>query len=251
MPSSLMWMLMACRPRDQPADRVFTGVTHRNHVVVDVPIGDGRRCLVDTGASYSASAHGVERLEHEGRHVVLEHDPVAVALLNQAGFEPPLDCVLGLDALQLAPTAAIDFAGRLTLGRAARGAHAVDLKGSLPVADVEVAGKAVQMLLDTGATTSALRPELFDRVATQTGEVRAGYQGPEGVITEGRVDIRFGGEARDRVVRADVPGLRRFERQLGTPVSGLVGADLLALHERIVFDWEAQHVWLGRPHATR
>lgn len=121
-----------------------------------------------------------------------------------------------------------------------RGGGTLDL-GGLAVAvpptrilvDAEIEGERRAMILDSGASTSALRRELVDALAASRRSVSLRVTAQGGAVSQRLLRVRsisaLGVTTRDAaVVGFSGDGLAALSAEVGSPVDGLLGADLLA-----------------------
>lgn len=103
------------------------------------------------------------------------------------------------------------------------------------VVDAEVEGVTRALVLDTGASTTALRSDLVRELARDRASLSLRVTVQGGVATQQLLRVRglrtMGIEAREvAVIGYDAAALRDIAAELGRPVDGLLGADLLRGH---------------------
>ncbi|MFO0624733.1 MAG: aspartyl protease family protein [Polyangiales bacterium] len=99
----------------------------------------------------------------------------------------------------------------------------------------EIEGVPRSLLLDTGASTSALRSDLIESLARDRRSVRLGVTTQDGVVTQRLLRVRglrvAGIDATaPAVVGYDAAALATISAEVGAPLDGLLGADLLRGH---------------------
>ena len=147
-----------------------------NHIVADI---DGDRFLVDTGAPVSLGSRPHVRVA--GRTLSLV--PSMMGLVTPAGvgqlMGTRLDGLLAMDLLGRVPFT-ID-PGHHTLafgGRSPRGVGwplRTEIEHGVPIVTVEIDGRPVRMVFDTGANHSFLAPALTTGRTPDPGEMRDFY----------------------------------------------------------------------------
>lgn len=103
------------------------------------------------------------------------------------------------------------------------------------VLSAEVEGVTRALLLDTGASTSALRSDLVEAMARDRRSARLAVTTQDGVVTQRLLRVRTlrvaGTDALGpAVVGYDADALASIAAEVGGPVDGLLGADLLRGH---------------------
>ena len=219
--------------------------------------------LVDTGAplTFVAPTSGVprgpQRLETLGLGDATLYDVPAVGD-DPFGLAPQVGGVLGANVL-CQFNATWDWQRqRFTLGDAPRDVDVVGEATEVPftlrgggrfvlgggevavpptriVLPAEVEGVPRALLLDTGASTSALRTDLVEAMARDRRSVRLGVTTQDGVVTQRLLrvrSLRIAGltPAFPAVVGYDASALAAIAAEVGVPVDGLLGADLLRDH---------------------
>lgn len=140
-------------------------------------------------------------------------------------------------------------------GRFAVSGSVVDVPATRIVLSAVVEGVARSLLLDTGASTSALRSDLVESLAQGRRSVRLDVTTQDGVVTQRLLRVRSlqvaGIDAvAPAVVGYDTEALAAIATEVGAPVDGLLGADLLRGH-LLTVAYPAGHLSLRAYRDTR
>jgi hypothetical protein len=219
--------------------------------------------LVDTGAPLTFVAptagvsRGPQRLRTLGLADATLYDVPAVGD-DPFGLAPQVGGVLGVNVicqfnatwdwqrqrftLGDAPTD-VDLVGEATVvpftlrggGRFSVSGSNVEVPATRIVLPAVVEGVTRSLLLDTGASTSALRSDLLESFAQSRRSVRLSVTTQDGVVSQRLLRVRSLQVAgldvtAPAVVGYDAEALGTIAAEVGAPVDGLLGADLLRGH---------------------
>ena len=271
MPNAIPFVVMEARAGDVPARVLLdTGngapyamlvspalAARANAAPAETPQAESRIALGDQpvrfqGARLSSFALGPMRLSN----VSVAVSPAVEAVSRQLGS--PLDAILGHQFVA-GRTISIDYGRRQVDFTAERGPDSLAISFTLApqrpmtLVQARINGRGPYlMILDSGASTTLLSPEIAAEAGIET-VATAQIGGAGGTASSGarigRARISFGTLDREGQQVAVADMVAPIRAAIGAPVAGILGADLFGAG-RITIDYGTNRLWIEEPRRT-